>query len=178
MPAINRLKRLRLLILELPLQLRLAYCLTRDPRTPAPLKAALVGSLALILNPAVDLPAWVPVVGQMDAIALTVLAVRTFNARAPRELRESIEAEIRAGQSRFDLDLHQGIATAGRLTLLLEAVPGLISGRRPRRKPVARPTEVAPWYRSPASAGGRTGEAGGVPGSDGPLPTVSEEHSS
>ncbi|MGA7362429.1 MAG: hypothetical protein WBZ07_05705, partial [Candidatus Dormiibacterota bacterium] len=115
MPAINRLKRLRLLILELPQQLRLAYCLARDPRTPAPLKAALAGSLALILNPAIDLPAWVPVIGQMDAIALTVLAVRTFNAQAPRELRESIEADIRAGRSRFDLDLRHGVTAAGRL---------------------------------------------------------------
>ena len=117
MAVINRLKRLRLLILELPQQLRLAYCLARDPRTPAPLKAALAGSLALILNPAIDLPAWVPVVGQMDVVALSVLAVRTFNSQAPRELRESIEADIRAKQSRFDLDLQQGVAAAGRVAL-------------------------------------------------------------
>jgi len=170
------LKRLRLLIWELPQQLRLAYCLARDPRTPAPLKAALVGSLALILNPAIDLPAWVPVVGQMDAIALTVLAVRTFNAQAPRELRESIEADIGAGRSRFDLDLKQGVVAAGRLAVLARATPGL-ARRRPRRLPAGRrPTEAAPWYRSPSSAGGRTVEAGDEAGPDGPLPTPSEEH--
>jgi uncharacterized membrane protein YkvA (DUF1232 family) len=178
MPAINRLKRLRLLILELPQQLRLAYCLARDPRTPAPLKAALAGSLALILNPAIDLPAWVPVVGQMDAIALTVLTVRTFNARAPRELRESIEADIRAGRSRFDLDLRQGVTAAGRLALLARAIPGRARRRRRPLPAVGRPTEAAPWYRSPASAGGRTAAAGGEVGSDGPLPSASEEHSS
>jgi uncharacterized membrane protein YkvA (DUF1232 family) len=176
MPAINRFKRLRLLILELPQQLRLAYCLARDPRTPAPLKAALAGSLALILNPAIDLPAWVPVLGQMDAIALTVLAVRTFNAQAPRELRESIEADIRAGQSRFDLDLHQGVAAAGRLALLARAIPDRSRPRHRRLPAVRRLTGAAPWYRSPAAAGGRTVEAGDEPGSDGPLPTASKEH--
>jgi uncharacterized membrane protein YkvA (DUF1232 family) len=178
MAAINRLKRLRLLILELPQQLRLAYCLARDPRTPAPLKAALAGSLALILNPAIDLPAWVPVVGQMDVVALTVLAVRTFNSQAPRELRESIEADIRARQSRFDLDLQQGVAAAGRVALLARAVPGLSRVRRRPLPAVRRRGEAAPWYRSPASAGGRTVEAVAEAGSDGPLPTASEEHSS
>lgn len=46
----------------------------------------------MILNPAIDLPAWIPVAGLMDAIALTVLTVRTFNAQAPCELRDEIEA--------------------------------------------------------------------------------------
>jgi uncharacterized membrane protein YkvA (DUF1232 family) len=166
-----------LLILELPQQLRLAYCLARDPRTPAPLKAALLGSLAVILNPAIDLPAWIPVVGQMDAIALTVLAVRTFNGQVPRSLREEIEAEIRAGQSRFDLDLRQGQVAAGRLALLLRTLPGS-PGRRVRSLPaVRRPAEPAPWYRSPASAGGRTAEAEAEAESAGPVPPVNEEHS-
>ncbi|MHB8312892.1 MAG: hypothetical protein ACYDD0_06275, partial [Candidatus Dormibacteria bacterium] len=70
----SRLKRLRSLVLELPQQLRLAYCLVRDPRTPAAPKAALGAALAVILNPMVDIPMWVPVLGQMDAISLTVLA--------------------------------------------------------------------------------------------------------
>ncbi len=173
--AINRLKRLRLLILELPQQLRLAYCLARDPRTPAPLKAALVGSLALILNPAIDLPGWIPVVGQMDVVALTVLAVKTFNAQAPRELRESIEAEIRAGNSRFDLDLKQGVTAAGRLAVLARGLPG-VAGRRRVVSGTPAPTGVAPWYRSPSSDGGQAVKAGDEPGPDGPLPANSEEN--
>lgn len=173
----GRLKRLRMLIVELPQQLRLAYCLARDPRTPAPLKAALAGSLAIILNPAIDLPAWVPVVGQMDAIALTVLAVRTFNSQAPRALRLEIEAEIRAGQSRFDLDLRQGQVAAGRLALLARSLPGRSSRRRSALPAVRRPAEPAPWYRSPELAGGRTVAAGAQAEADGPLPPPNEEHS-
>jgi uncharacterized membrane protein YkvA (DUF1232 family) len=160
-----------MLIWELPQQLRLAYCLARDPRTPAPLKASLVGALAIILNPAIDLPVWIPVVGQMDAIALTVLTVRTFNSQAPRELREELEAQIRAGQSRFDLDLKMGAEGARRLTRLVRRLPGR---RSPRGLP-GPPTEVAPWYRSPALAGGPTDGAGGEAGVVGPAPTATEE---
>ncbi|HVC38865.1 MAG TPA: hypothetical protein VNH20_02670 [Candidatus Dormibacteraeota bacterium] len=177
MSTIHRLKLLRLLIVELPQQLRLAYCLARDPRTPAPLKAALAGSLALILNPAIDLPAWIPVVGQMDAIALTVLAVRAFNSQAPRGLREEIEADIRARRSRFDEDLRRGTLAAGRLALLARTGPAL-ARRQARPLAAARPpVEPAPWYRSQESAGGSPAAAGGEAGSDLPLPPASKEQS-
>ncbi|MGC1909189.1 MAG: hypothetical protein WA809_06265, partial [Candidatus Dormiibacterota bacterium] len=58
------------------------------------------------------------------------------------------------------------------------AIPGRAGRRRSALPAVRRPSEAAPWYRSPASAGGRTGEAGGEAGSDGPLPSTSKEHSS
>ncbi|MGB6771825.1 MAG: hypothetical protein WBF51_07450 [Candidatus Dormiibacterota bacterium] len=164
-----------MLIWELPQQLRLAYCLARDPRTPAPLKASLVGALAIILNPAIDLPVWIPVVGQMDAIALTVLTVRTFNSQAPRELREEIEAQIRAGESRFDLDLKLGAGGARRLTE--RRLPRRRSPRGLPEPSEERPTEVSPWYRSPALPGGPTDGAGGEAGPVGPAPTASEEQS-
>jgi len=166
-----------MLIWELPQQLRLAYCLARDPRTPAPLKASLVGALAIILNPAIDLPVWIPVVGQMDAIALTVLTVKTFNSQAPRELREEIEAQIRAGQSRFDLDLKLGAGGARRLTELVRRLPRRRSPRGLPEPSEQRPTEVTPWYRSPALPGGPIDGAGGEAGPVGPAPTASEEQS-
>lgn len=166
-----------MLILELPKQLRLAYCLARDPRTPVPLKAALVGALAVILNPALDLPAWIPVVGQMDAIALTVLAVRTFNSQVPRELRQEIEAEIRAGTSRFDLDLKRGAGGAKQLAQLAAAAPFLARRGGPPEPRQDRPGGVPAWYRSPAPAGGLPGDEGGVAGPQGPPPTATEERS-
>ncbi|MGH7666717.1 MAG: YkvA family protein [Candidatus Dormibacteria bacterium] len=177
MPAMNRLKRLRLLIVELPMQLRLAYCLARDPRTPAPLKAALAGALGLILNPAIDLPAWIPVVGQMDAIALTVLTVRTFNAQAPAALRSEIEAQIRAGQSQFDVDLGRGVGAAGRLARLVRSVPQRAGRRGRHAAPRPLPAHPPAWYRSPSSAG-EPSDARPVPGgSPDPLPEANEEHS-
>ena len=172
-PAIDLLKRLRTLVLELPQQLRLAYCLARDPRTPAPLKAALGASLALILNPAIDQPAWVPVVGQMDTIALTLTVIRTFNAQAPRELRKEIEAQIKAGESRLDLDLRLGTQAAVGLTARIRS---LTAQRRAKPGPEP-PSAPPPWYRSPAPAGGQASQPAGEPGSTGAPPQVSEEHS-
>ncbi|MGH7611702.1 MAG: hypothetical protein ACREN4_06760 [Candidatus Dormibacteria bacterium] len=119
-------------------------------------KAALLGALAVILNPALDLPAWIPVVGQLDTLALTVLAVRTFNSQVPAELRREIEAEIREGRSQFDLDLRRGAQSA---RLLAGRLPGLPGGGGAGPKGLVR--GVPPWYRSTAQAG-QSADPGGT----------------
>ncbi len=141
-----RLKRIRSLLLELPQQLRLAYCLARDPRTPAASKAALGGALAVILNPLVDLPMWIPVVGQMDTVGLALLAVRTFNLQVDPEIRAEVEQQISLRQSVFDRDLAQGAAAARRLARLLKRAPGA------EELPPAPPPAPA-WYRSGSGVG-------------------------
>jgi uncharacterized membrane protein YkvA (DUF1232 family) len=141
-----RLRRIRSLLLELPQQLRLAYCLVRDPRTPAASKAALGGALAVILNPLVDIPMWIPVVGQMDTVGLALLAVRTFNLQVDPEIRAEVEGQIRLHQSVFDRDLAQGAATARRLARLLRRADG--AAEEP-----ATPSSVPAWYRSGSGVG-------------------------
>ncbi|MGC8473195.1 MAG: YkvA family protein [Candidatus Dormibacteria bacterium] len=145
-----RLKRIRSLLLELPQQLRLAYCLARDPRTPAASKAALGGALAVILNPLVDIPMWIPVVGQMDTVGLALLAVRTFNLQVDPEIRAEVEEQIRLRQSAFDRDLAQGAAAARRLSQLLRRSGGG-SGATLETPPA--PPPVPAWYRSRSGVG-------------------------
>jgi uncharacterized membrane protein YkvA (DUF1232 family) len=167
--AMSPLKRLRTLILELPQQLQLAYCLARDPRTPAAPKAALGAALAVILNPLVDVPMWVPVVGQMDIITLTMLALRAFNSQVPKELRTEVELQIKEHRSAFDRDLAKGAGTASQLLqagsrlrhLRMPAVKRPPNGARPAP---TRPHEPAPWYRSEGSeqSPGGTGLPGEV----------------
>lgn len=148
--ATSRVQRLRALFLELPQQLRLAYCLVRDPRTPAAPKAALGAALLVILNPLVDIPMWVPLVGQMDTVGLALLTVRTFNAQVPAELRAELEAQIKTRSSVFDRDLAVGLAGARRVATVARQAPRLAGVRRGR----PAPSEPAPWYRSPRAAAG------------------------
>jgi uncharacterized membrane protein YkvA (DUF1232 family) len=91
-------------VLEVPRNAKLAYCLLRDPRVPVAPKAALVAALALIVSP-VDVPAWIPVVGELDALALGVLAVKVFIEACPEPLVHEQRAAIKRKDSIADRDL-------------------------------------------------------------------------
>jgi len=91
-------------VIEVPKHGKLAYCLLRDERVPRAPKALLVAALAVIVSP-LDLPAWVPLVGEFDMLALAILAVQTFIEACPEEIRREHEAALAAKQSTFDRDL-------------------------------------------------------------------------
>jgi uncharacterized membrane protein YkvA (DUF1232 family) len=101
------LRLLRRIAKELPRYGKLTYCLYRDPRVPQRNKIALAAAIALILNPVVDVPLRLPVFGEMDAVALTVLAVRMFVERAPKDVVAEHEERIALGTSIFDQDLRE-----------------------------------------------------------------------
>jgi uncharacterized membrane protein YkvA (DUF1232 family) len=105
---LRRARSAKALLVDLPRKLRLAYCLMRDPRVPAYVKAAFAGALVLIATPMVDLPAAIPVVGELDVIALTALAVRLFISACPRYVVEEQERLIVERRSRFDEDVRRG----------------------------------------------------------------------
>ncbi|HEY0492570.1 MAG TPA: hypothetical protein VGD57_03790 [Candidatus Dormibacteraeota bacterium] len=102
------LRFLRRMARELPKYGKLTYCLYRDPRVPQRNKLALTAALALIMNPAVDIPLRFPVFGEMDAMALSVLAIRMFVDRAPKEVVAEHQERILLGTSVFDQDLRHG----------------------------------------------------------------------
>lgn len=103
-----RLRLLRRIARELPRYGKLTYCLYRDPRVPQKNKIALTAALAAIYNPVVDFPLWVPVIGEMDALALTVLAVKMFVDKAPKEVVAEHQQRIALGTSTFDQDVRHG----------------------------------------------------------------------
>src|SRR5919201_2816308 len=97
-------KHVRTILREVPSQGNLAYCLLRDRRVPRAPKLALLTALALIASP-IDFPAWVPIVGELDVLALGILAVKTFVEACPEELvaehRKTIgRPEARLGDER------------------------------------------------------------------------------
>lgn len=105
---LKRLSFLKRLFRDLPRQAKLAYCLLYDPRVPVASKVGVLAALALIVTPFVNLPEWIPVVGEMDVLALSLVATRLFISTAPSEVVEEQERLIRERSSRFDLDVARG----------------------------------------------------------------------
>ena len=105
------LSHVRTLVGEVPAHAKLAYCLVRDERVPAAPKAAVLGALALIVSP-IDLPAWIPVLGELDMLALGILAVKTFIEACPDEIVAEHRAAINARTSTWDEDRRAGVETA------------------------------------------------------------------
>jgi uncharacterized membrane protein YkvA (DUF1232 family) len=100
----KKLTRAFSLVREAPTLGKLGYCLYRDPRVPLAPKVALAGALGLIVSP-LDFPIWVPILGDLDAIALGILALRIFVEACPQALVQEHRAAIKAGDSAFDRDL-------------------------------------------------------------------------
>lgn len=96
----------------LPKYGRIVYCLYRDPRTPRWWKVGLGLALGVIWTPFINIPEAVPVLGQMEWVALTLLAIRIAVSRAPSELVEEHEAAIARGDSLWHQDLAKARATA------------------------------------------------------------------
>jgi uncharacterized membrane protein YkvA (DUF1232 family) len=106
--VLERLSLLKRLFRDLPRQVKLAYCLLFDERVPPLNKLAVGTALAAIVTPFVNVPAWIPVVGEMDVLALTLVTTRLFISSAPRAAVEEQQHLIKERRSRFDQDVARG----------------------------------------------------------------------
>ena len=109
MPSI--LSRAKTVLLDLPGRGKLAYCLLRDDRVPRAPKTILLAALGVIVSP-IDFPSWVPVLGELDMLALGILAVETFIEACPADIRREQQALIAARQSVWDRDVRDTVAIA------------------------------------------------------------------
>ena len=98
------LARGRALLFRLPGQAKLTYCLVRDPRVPRTHKAVLAGALGLVLSP-LDWPGWVPVVGQMDTLALSLVVLGTFVSTCPEDVVADNRRALKAKASAWDREV-------------------------------------------------------------------------
>jgi len=101
MPSV--FSRAKELLVDVPRHGKLAYCLLRDERVPSAPKAVLLAALGVIVSP-LDIPAWIPVLGEFDMLALGILAVETFIEACPEDLRQEHQKAIKAKESIFDRD--------------------------------------------------------------------------
>jgi uncharacterized membrane protein YkvA (DUF1232 family) len=107
MPSI--LSRAKEVLVDVPRHGKLAYCLLRDERVPRAPKAVLLAALGIIASP-LDFPAWIPVLGELDMLALGILAVETFVEACPPAIRREHEDLIKAGQSVWDRDVRDTVS--------------------------------------------------------------------
>jgi uncharacterized membrane protein YkvA (DUF1232 family) len=109
MPSL--LSRAKTVLLDVPRHGKLAYCLMRDERVPKAPKAALLAALGVIVSP-LDFPAWIPVLGELDVLALGILAVETFIAACPEDIRREHQDALNAKQSIWDRDVRDTLGAA------------------------------------------------------------------
>jgi len=112
--------RVRSLLLEVPRTGKLTYCLMRDRRVPLAPKVTVGVALGLIVSP-LDVPAWIPVIGDLDVLAMGVLAVKVFVDACPDEVVDEHRAALEQRESVFDQDFRLA------LVLLRDGVRSLLA---------------------------------------------------
>jgi uncharacterized membrane protein YkvA (DUF1232 family) len=108
---------------QIPTYARLVWALARDPRVPMGQKAVLGGIAAYLAFPLDIIPDFIPVIGQMDDLAVLILGLDWFLRNAPPDVVEEHMAKIAMHQDTLSRDLEsagsllQGRAAELRATL-------------------------------------------------------------
>lgn len=89
-------------VARVPKYLKLGWLLMNDPTVSGRGKAALGGGLAYAVSPIDPVPGFIPVLGQLDDLAVLLLAIRTALNYCPEEVAERRLGE--AGLSRATLE--------------------------------------------------------------------------
>jgi uncharacterized membrane protein YkvA (DUF1232 family) len=99
------------LIRRLPTYMRLVWALLRDSRVPAGQKLILVGIAGYIVLPIDLIPDFIPVLGQLDDIAVVLLGLDLFIRSAPQDVVDEHLSRIAQDKDQLTRD----IATAEQL---------------------------------------------------------------
>ncbi|HYN48147.1 MAG TPA: YkvA family protein [Candidatus Nanopelagicales bacterium] len=113
------------LVGRLPRYLRLAWALAGEPRLSRTRKAGVLAAAAYLASPVDLVPGIIPVVGQLDDVAVTLLALRAALRALDPATRERHLAAAGLAPGDMDQDLGTLAATAGWL-----ARRGIAVGRR------------------------------------------------
>jgi uncharacterized membrane protein YkvA (DUF1232 family) len=111
------------MISRLPVYVRLATDLARDPEVPASAKASLVAAGAYAVSPIDLVPGIIPVAGQMDDLAALLLAIRFAIRLTPKEV--AVPHLERAGISPQQLDEDVSAVRDSSIWLARRAANGL-----------------------------------------------------
>lgn len=73
---------------------RLAWALFRDPRTPLRSKLILIGAVLLVVSPLNWIPNLIPVLGQLEDLAVLSVGMELFLRSVPEYLRLEHEGRL------------------------------------------------------------------------------------
>jgi len=100
------------LVRRLPAYGRLAWALARDPRLSKVRRAAVLAAAAYVVSPIDAIPGIIPVVGQLDDLAIALAAIRL----ALDGLRPDVRAERLAAAGLSQADLSADARTLGAIS--------------------------------------------------------------
>jgi uncharacterized membrane protein YkvA (DUF1232 family) len=104
---------------KLPTYARLVWDLARDPRVPTQQKLVLGAMAAYLAFPLDIIPDFIPVIGQLDDLAVLLLGLDWFIRNAPPEVVEEHMARIAQHDDTLSRDLDSaGSLLAGRASEL------------------------------------------------------------
>ena len=87
-----------LLVQNLPKQLQLFRRLLSDPRVPVVGKVVLVGAVFFAVSP-LNLPQYIPIIGQLDDIGIALLAGNFFLKQVPGDILAEHRYAVGLGES-------------------------------------------------------------------------------
>ena len=90
---------------QIPTYARLIWALARDPRVPLGQKAVLAGIAAYLAFPIDIIPDFIPVIGELDDLAVLLLGLNWFLRNAPEDVVAEHMAKIAAQQDTLTRDL-------------------------------------------------------------------------
>ena len=116
---------------KLPTYARLIWGLARDPRVPAQQKLVLGGIAAYLAFPIDIIPDFIPVIGELDDLAVLILGLDWFIRNAPPEVVDEHMARIAKHEDTLSRDLDSaGSLLSGRATELRATLERMRARRR------------------------------------------------
>ncbi len=127
------------LVRKLPTYARLVWGLLRDPRVPAAQKLILAGIAGYLVLPLDLIPDFIPLMGQIDDVAVVLLGLDLFIRSAPQDVVEEHLARITRNSDDFTRDAEAAQRLLGdRFTAIRGNLERILTRQRARFDDPAR----------------------------------------
>lgn len=122
---------------KLPAYARLVWALARDRRVPGQQKLILAGIVGYLLLPFDLVPDLIPIIGQLDDLAVVLLGLDLFIRAAPEDVVAEHLQRISKGKDDLTHDMEQVQSLLGeRFATIRDDLQGLLARQRKRFRTV------------------------------------------